>query len=109
MASPNPILTDLAAVLGPGGLVTDADILKRYKPDWLVETADPQAPLAVARPETTRQVPEVIKSCGQLAVSVVPQGGRTGLAGGDVLSAGCIILSLEKCHAPKQSTPLQRQ
>jgi hypothetical protein len=29
MASPNPILTNLAAVLGPGGLVTDADILKR--------------------------------------------------------------------------------
>jgi hypothetical protein len=53
MASPNPILTNLAAVLGPGGLVTDADILKRYKSDWLVETADPQAPLAVTRPETT--------------------------------------------------------
>jgi hypothetical protein len=45
--------TNLAAVLGPGGLVTDADILKRYKSDWLVETADPQAPLAVTRPETT--------------------------------------------------------
>ena len=68
MASPNPILTDLAAVLAPGGLLTDADILKRYKSDWLVETEDPQAPLAVARPETTRQVSEVIKCCGQVAV-----------------------------------------
>ena len=95
MASPNLILTDLAAVLGPGGLVPEADILKRYKSDWPVETADPQAQLAVARPETTPQEPEVIKSCGQLAVSVVQQDRRSGLAGGAVPSAGCIILSLE--------------
>ena len=53
MAAPNPILSDLAAVLGPSGLVSVADILKRLKSNWPVETADPQAPLAVARPETT--------------------------------------------------------
>ena len=109
MAAPNPILSDLAAVLGPSGLVSVADILKRLKSNWPVETADPQAPLAVARPETTPQVPDGIKFCGQLAVSVVPQDRRTGLAGGAVPSTGCIVLSLKKCHAPKRSTPLQRQ
>ena len=58
-----------------------------------METNNPEAPLAVARPETTRQVSAVIKRCGQLEVLVVPQGGRTGLAGGAVPSARCIVLS----------------
>lgn len=65
-------------------MVIVADILKRLKSNWPVETADPQAPFAVARPETTPQVPDGIKFCGQLAVSVVPQDRRTGLAGGAV-------------------------
>ena len=65
-------------------MVIVADILKRLKSNWPVKTADTQAPFAVARPETTAQVPDWIKFCGQLAVSVVPQDRRTGLAGGAV-------------------------
>ena len=38
----------------------------------------------------------LIKFSGQLAVPVVPQGGRTGLSGEAVPSAGCIVLSLEE-------------
>jgi hypothetical protein len=82
---------------------------KTHRSNWPVETADLQAPLPVASPESTPQALEVIKSCGQMAVSVVPQDERTGLAGGAVPSARCIILSLKKCYAPRRSTPLQRQ
>jgi FAD/FMN-containing dehydrogenase len=90
-------LTELAAVLSPGGLSRDADDLATYGKDWTKVYAP--APLAVVFPKTRDEVSAVLKLCNEHDVKVVPSGGRTGLAGGAVAANGEIVLSLVKMRA----------
>jgi len=66
----------------------------RYLRDW--SPIEPGAPLAVVRPATTAEVAAVLKLCHAARRPVVPQGGRTGLAGAAVPGAGEVVLSLER-------------
>lgn len=50
----------------------------------------------LARPQDTRAVAATLAACATHRVGVVPQGGRTGLAGGAVSRPGQLILSLER-------------
>ncbi|MEU6998266.1 FAD-linked oxidase C-terminal domain-containing protein [Nonomuraea sp. NPDC046570] len=52
------------------------------------------APAVVARPRTVEQVQHVVRTAHALRVPVVPQGARTGLAGGANAVDGCVVLSL---------------
>lgn len=86
----------LAAVLGEKGWLTGADA-QSWSRDWLNRYGE--APLGVARPATTQEVAQVAALCHQAGVTLVPQGGNTGLCGGSVLGeAGGVILSLARMH-----------
>ena len=50
------------------------------------------------RPATTAEVARVLAYCNAASIGVVPQGGRTGLAGGAVSHAGAVILSLDRLN-----------
>ena len=52
----------------------------------------------MARPASSAQVARVLALCAQAGVGVVPQGGRTGLAGGACTEPGQLILSLERMN-----------
>ena len=52
----------------------------------------------LARPATPGEVARVLALCARYHVGVVPQGGRTGLAGGAVSQPGELILSLERMN-----------
>ena len=56
--------------------------------------------LAVVRPASTSQVAETVKICARHRVTIVPQGGHTGLCGGAVPSSEkpAIILSLARMN-----------
>src|SRR5258708_4034857 len=54
------------------------------------------APSVSALPRTTEQVARLLRRCHDAEVSVVPSGGRTGLAGGAVAKNGEIVLSLSR-------------
>ncbi len=56
-------------------------------------------PSAVVFPRTTEEVSKLLRLCSAHNVSVVPSGGRTGLAGGAVAANGELVLSLEKMRA----------
>ena len=63
--------------------------------------------LAVVKPSTTQQVSEVVKVCVQYGVPIVPQGGNTGLVGGQTsLNAQGIVLSLTRMNAIRSLDPL---
>ena len=82
------LLTELAAICGPGGLLTEPADLRSYVTDWrgvFVGNA-----LAVARPSDARGVAACVRACAAAGVAVVPQGGNTGLA------AGATPLDLER-------------
>ena len=54
-------------------------------------------PLAVLRPSTEQQVPELMKAVKELGLSIIPRGGGTGLTGGSVpLTENCVIINTEK-------------
>src|SRR5690349_24918883 len=76
-------------------LTPSAAIDRAYLHDWVVPMAFGAA-LALAKPRTTQEVSSVLAACHALGLPVVPQGGRTGLAGGATPVDGAVILSLER-------------
>ncbi|RPI15508.1 MAG: FAD-binding oxidoreductase [Lysobacterales bacterium] len=88
-------LQTLAAIVGPEGLITGADVRKR-----IVSWVDPSPCLALAivRPASTEQVSKVLAACHAAGQPVVPMGGLTGLVRGCTAGPGEIGLSLERMH-----------
>ncbi|QBK03919.1 FAD-binding oxidoreductase [Hylemonella gracilis] len=98
--SPTRFLEELTATLGPDLVLPGPEVPETYHTDW--SGAPPVRPLALARPRNTPQVSALMRLCSAHRVPVVPQGGRTGLAGGAVPVPGCVLLSLERMHAIEQ-------
>jgi FAD/FMN-containing dehydrogenase len=92
------IETELASAVSEGVIVPSAQIEPRYLGDW-IHRAEDSHPVALALPRTTADVANILRTCHARCVAVVPQGGRTGLAGGAVPSTGCVILSMERMRA----------
>jgi glycolate oxidase len=75
------------------GAITDPDLLKSYRRDE-ADLCEAGMPRAVVRPETTAEVVEAVKWANANGVKIVPQGARTGLAGGANAIDGCLIISM---------------
>ena len=94
--APHPILERLVAIVGARHVVTDAQDAAPY-------LAEPRELFhgkarCVVRPGSTAEVAAVMKACDELGVRVVPQGGNTGLVGGQIpdQSGEEILLSLKR-------------
>jgi FAD/FMN-containing dehydrogenase len=77
-----------------GFLSREPGDLEEYGRDWTRVYAP--APSAIALPKSTEEVARLLKRCSEAQVSVVPSGGRTGLAGGAVAKEREIVLSLAR-------------
>ncbi|HLY83521.1 MAG TPA: FAD-binding oxidoreductase [Acidimicrobiales bacterium] len=73
---------DLASVVGQGNVVDDPDVVASYTVDWTRRWHGPAA--LVVRPGSTHEVVGVVAACRSAGVSLIPQGGNTGLVGGGV-------------------------
>ncbi len=76
------LIEALHAILGQGGLLTSPEDRAPFERDWRGLVENPAC--AVALPKTTLQVAEIVKICAAHGVSIVPQGGNTGLVAGAV-------------------------
>ncbi|MBL8533327.1 MAG: FAD-binding oxidoreductase [Betaproteobacteria bacterium] len=87
----------LREALGERGFLDGADVEERY----LVDVAGHRGerPLALLRPQNTGEVSRAMAICHAACIAVVPQGGRTGLAQGQLPRAGEAVLSLERMCA----------
>ena len=87
-------MDDLIAQLPDGAVLTDPDVMERYRQDW---ARDPLAgrPRAVVRATCTADVQAVLTWASANDVPVVPRGAGTGLSGGSTAVEGGIVLSLE--------------
>lgn len=63
-------------------------------------------PLALVRPRTTKDASLILKSCNDMGLNVVPQGGMTGLVGGANPDAHSIALSLELMRGVEEVDPV---
>jgi len=59
-------------------------------------------------PETTEQVCEILKFCNDNQINVVPQGGRTGLAGGCVNHPDEVIVMCDRLNKIIEVNPMER-
>ncbi len=91
-------LDALAADLPPDALVTDEDLMQKYRYDW---ARDPNAgmPLAVVRPRSTAEVQTAMRWACRHRIAVVPRGAGSGLSGGSSAVAGGIVISLDRMRA----------
>ncbi|CAN5474199.1 FAD-linked oxidase C-terminal domain-containing protein [soil metagenome] len=89
---------ELLAALPPGTVITDPDIMQRYRYDW---ARDDKAghPLAVVRPTDAAQVQVTMRWAYKYRIPVVPRGAGSGLSGGSSAVTGGIVLSTERMTA----------
>src|ERR1700712_4011586 len=90
---PADVLSRLKAVLGEGGWSTDperlAPKLVEWRDRWVGETP------FLALPRSTADVSAVVGICCEAGVAITPQGGNTGLVGGQI-PQGEVLLSTER-------------
>ena len=97
MSTANPFLTQLRQIVGETHVLTEGD-LSAWEMDW--RKRERGRALAVVHPATTQQVAEVVKACAVERVSLVPQGGNTGMVVGSTPDASGrqIVLSLTRMN-----------
>ncbi len=78
------LLQALHAAVGKAHVLTEGD-LAAYEVDWRKRYRGKA--LAVVRPGSTVEVAAVVRACADAGVSIVAQGGNTGLVGGSVPDA----------------------
>ena len=95
------LLEALRRSVGPSQVLTEGD-LSAYQNDWRRRSQG--RALAVVRPGCTQEVAQVVKACAAAGVSIVPQGGNTGLVVGSTPDASGtqIVLSLQRMQALRQ-------
>lgn len=88
----------IRAIVGPAGFIdVPADMapyLREHRGLYQGKTA------LVVKPASTAQVAEVVTACAQDGVAIVPQGGNTGLVGGQIPFPGdnAILLNLSRMN-----------
>ena len=90
-------LAALAAAVGPDHVISDGD-RSAWEQDWRRRWRGRS--LAVVRPGSTAEVAAVVRACAAHGISLVPQGGNTGLVGGGVPddSGTQVLLSLRRLN-----------
>jgi FAD/FMN-containing dehydrogenase len=100
-----PLLDELTAIVGHAHVLTDGD-LSSWTQDWRKRTHG--RALAVVRPASTAEVSNVVNACARYrtlhphsGISLVPQGGNTGLVVGSTPDeTGLqIVLSLQRMNS----------
>ena len=77
----NDLIEGLRAAVGASNVLTEGD-LSAWEQDWRKRVRGKA--LAVVRPASTAEVAAVVRACAAAGVSIVPQGGNTGLVVGGV-------------------------
>lgn len=106
MSNLNPVLLQaLEQVVGEAGLIRDDERMQSYLSDW--RNAYRGKAALVVRPASTDEVAAVVRLCGEAGVTLVPQGGNTGLCGGSIPDdSGCqVVLSLTRMTRIRQVDP----
>jgi FAD/FMN-containing dehydrogenase len=104
MTPPSPaVIDELKAALGPAGWTQDpftvAPHLTEWRGRWTGET-----PILLT-PGSTEEVQKAVAICAAHGVAIIPQGGNTGLVGGQI-PFGEVLLSTRRLRTVRDVTPL---
>jgi FAD/FMN-containing dehydrogenase len=93
------VLDRIKTALGPSGWSDDPERLAPKLVEWRDRWRGATPLLAL--PATTGEVAEVVRLCVEAGVAITPQGGNTGLVGGQI-PQGEILLSTERLRAVRE-------
>ncbi|MGD9539701.1 FAD-binding oxidoreductase [Methylocystis sp.] len=100
------LISRLAAIVGETAVVTDPAAMSPY----LAEPRDLYhgRALCVLKPRTAREVGDILALCNEAGTPVTPQGGNTGLVGGQTpdASGASVVLSLERLNRIRAVDPI---
>ncbi|MCB2094209.1 MAG: FAD-binding oxidoreductase [Rhodobacteraceae bacterium] len=97
------LIADLTARLGPGAVLSGAEVPARAVSD--ASETGRHRPVALLRPSSTDEVSAALAICHRHAQPVVPQGGMTGLAGGANPGEGEVALCLDRLSGIEEIDP----
>lgn len=103
---PATVRTGLADIVGQAHVLTEPDVVAGYVTDWTGYWHGHTA--AVVRPADTAEVSGVLDFCHRAGISVVPQGGNTGLVGGSVPMHGEVVVSMTRLDRIEEVDPVGR-
>jgi glycolate oxidase len=95
LARKDAIVGRLQAVTS-GGVIHAPEEVRAYECDALTAYRCP--PLAVVLPSSTAEVAAILKVCHEEGIPVVPRGSGTGLAGGVLPTADCVLLGVARMN-----------
>ncbi|MDD5697333.1 MAG: FAD-linked oxidase C-terminal domain-containing protein [Victivallaceae bacterium] len=89
----------LAAIAGKKYVIYhDPENLEAFSHDEIPGTEYRHMPEAVVRPETAREIAEIMKLANREKIPVTPQGAGSGLSGGAVPVRGGIVVSVDRMN-----------
>ena len=89
-------LARLKSAVGPKGFSEDPDVIAPHLEEWRSKYKGTSSLLL--KPATTSEVSAILKICDETATPLVPQGGNTGLVGGQIAFNGEVVLSLARLN-----------
>lgn len=94
----NQFLTLCRKIVGTEYVLTDDIDTLPFVTDWRQRSVGKT--LAVLKPDSSQEVAELVKLCLQFSISIVPQGGNTGLVLGSIpdQSGDAVVLSLKRLN-----------
>ena len=101
---PPDLVARFATIVGDKYAITDPQVQQSY----LVEMRDlykGRSPL-VLRPGSVEEVAAVVKLANETRTAIVPQGGNTGLVGGQIPFNGEIVVSLTRLDKIREVDPV---
>ena len=98
-------LNELRKIVGGDAVMTQSDISETYTHDWARDEIG--RCLAVVKPSTSQEVSKICILCNRIGVTIIPQGGHTGLVGGAQQKSelGCIVLTTQRMSCIEDIDP----
>jgi len=90
------VLARLKSAVGPKGFSEDAAEIAPHLVEWRGKYQG--RTLLLLKPRTTAEVSAILSICNETRTPIVPQGGNTGLVGGQIPLNGEILLSLSRMN-----------
>jgi len=97
------LIAQFAKIVGEKFAITDKDAQAPYTTEQ--RALYPAHSAVVLRPASTAEVAEILKLANETGTPIVPQGGNTGLVGGQVPHNGEIVLSLNRMTNIREVDP----
>ena len=96
----NEIFDRLKSAAGPNGFSEERREIAPHLEEWRGRL-EGDSPLLL-KPATTEQVSSILSICHETGTAIVPQGGNTGLVGGQIPLHGEVLLSLKRMNRIRQ-------